>query len=298
MTDAWEAMADVWLDGTPSRLWRAHSDAVNVRLLEAWLPGDLGTVLKTDLFDEAVASGLAGALVPRATRVTGVDVNERVVEAAARRAPAVSALVADVRALPFEDGAFDTVVSNSTLDHFDEPGEIDAALCELVRVLAPDGRLLVTLDNPRNPVVALGKVLRGHGLNRVWTLAGAHAARVGLAPYHVGATLGRAALVDAVTAAGLEVIRSGTLVHAPRLAAVLAGSVVEQRLGDVSARRFSAWLDACESVGRLPTRSLTAHFVAVVARRPPAARAACDGPARAIRHEREPSPPGSTMAIP
>jgi SAM-dependent methyltransferase len=66
-------------------------------------------------------------------------------------------VVADVRALPFEDGRFDVVFCVSTLEHVgldnsaygidatrDENGQ-EAALRELYRVLARDGRLLVTV---------------------------------------------------------------------------------------------------------------------------------------------------------
>jgi O-antigen chain-terminating methyltransferase len=66
-------------------------------------------------------------------------------------------VVADVRDLPFEDGRFDLVLCVSTLEHIgrdnavyavdaprDEEGD-EAALRELRRILAPDGRLLVTV---------------------------------------------------------------------------------------------------------------------------------------------------------
>jgi SAM-dependent methyltransferase len=66
-------------------------------------------------------------------------------------------VLADVRALPFEDGRFDVVFCVSTLEHVgldnsaygidatrDENGQ-EAALRELYRVLARDGRLLVTV---------------------------------------------------------------------------------------------------------------------------------------------------------
>ncbi len=269
MSDSWGSMADVWLDGAPpSSLWRQHSDAVNARLVRAWLPGDLGAVLKTDLFDEVVGKGLLDDLASRAASVTGIDVNESIVAAARSRFPALIALEADVRALPFADGQFQTVVSNSTLDHFDDPAEIVVSLHELARVLAPGGRLLVTLDNPRNPVVAVGKALRRLDLNRLWARAGARAARLGLAPYYVGATLGREALAAALSSSGLAVMRTGHLMHAPRLAAVVLGSVVEQRLGDAAQERFAGALRACEGLGRLPTRSVSGHFVAALAERP------------------------------
>ena len=71
--------------------------------------------------------------------------------------PGVRAVVADLRNLPLEDGSFDLALCISTIEHvgFDntvygidvEPDEngIAAALGELRRVLAPDGRLVVTV---------------------------------------------------------------------------------------------------------------------------------------------------------
>jgi SAM-dependent methyltransferase len=71
---------------------------------------------------------------------------------------------ADLRELPFEDAAFDVVVSVSTLEHVgmdnsaygsDEPRsadpdrELDRALAELRRVVRPGGRLLITLPYGR-----------------------------------------------------------------------------------------------------------------------------------------------------
>jgi SAM-dependent methyltransferase len=66
-------------------------------------------------------------------------------------------VVADVRDLPFEEGRFDLALCVSTLEHVgrdnavyavvaprDDDGD-EAALRELRRVLAPDGRLLVTV---------------------------------------------------------------------------------------------------------------------------------------------------------
>jgi SAM-dependent methyltransferase len=59
----------------------------------------------------------------------------------------------DVRKLEFADGWFDLIFSNSTLDHFATRAEIVESIAGFARLLAPGGYLLITLDNPQNPVV-------------------------------------------------------------------------------------------------------------------------------------------------
>ncbi len=93
---------------------------------------------------------LAGLVALGAAELTGVDLAEAEV-------PGLRAVVADVRTLPFDDGAFDLVLCISTLEHVgrdngvyavdglrDEHGD-EAALRELRRVLAKEGRLLVSV---------------------------------------------------------------------------------------------------------------------------------------------------------
>jgi ubiquinone/menaquinone biosynthesis C-methylase UbiE len=80
--------------------------------------------------------------------LTGVDLSADMVAAARRNLAAVgppadggrSVEVADVIALPFEDGAFDLVISSFSLHHWDHP---DRAVGELARVLRPGGRLCI-----------------------------------------------------------------------------------------------------------------------------------------------------------
>jgi SAM-dependent methyltransferase len=218
-------------------------------------------VLKTDVFDEAVGEGLYPPLAARAREVVVVDVSEPLLAAARRRYPALRAVRADVRALPFADGEFDAIVSNSTLDHFRSTDEIVRALRELRRVLRPGGRLLLTLDNPANPFVALTKLLPRGLLNRLWLGRGG-GARLGLVPYYVGATLGIRRLRRLLPQLGFDVEETAAIVHAPRPLAVVVG----ERLGRASPPadgRFLAALMAFEQLARLPTRFLTAHFVAV-----------------------------------
>ena len=257
-TEVWEEVAASWEHEPGANAVRAYSDAVNVALLERWLPERIGTVLKTDLFDEATADGLVGLLLARAERVVGIDVAPSIVQAAGVRNPGLEAAVADVQELPFDDGSIDVVVSNSTLDHFGSLAEIDRALLELARVLRPGGLLIVTLDNDANPVVWLR--------NR---MPRALLRRSGLVPYPVGRTLSPSGLRDAVERAGFAVDRTAVIAHVPRLAVRLLGLRSSRLLG-------------AERAGMAPTRALTGQFAAVRARarrgttavrpRPPARR--------------------------
>jgi 2-polyprenyl-3-methyl-5-hydroxy-6-metoxy-1,4-benzoquinol methylase len=62
----------------------------------------------------------------------------------ARSATEAAFLVADVQRLPFDDATFDLVCSFETLEHVPAP---TVGLGELVRVIRPGGRLIVTTPN-------------------------------------------------------------------------------------------------------------------------------------------------------
>jgi SAM-dependent methyltransferase len=107
-------------------------------------PGDRVLDVGTANAEPAYVAALAG----RAREVTGVDLAEADI-------PGIRTVVADVRDLPFEDGAFDLVLCVSTLEHVGrdnrvygaaqeaDPHGIGDALDELRRVVA--GRLVVTV---------------------------------------------------------------------------------------------------------------------------------------------------------
>ena len=80
----WESAIADWPRTRGHRLLRAYADELNARLAETWLvkgprPRRL---LKTDLFDEAVGSGLYPCLRELADEVHGIDVSDAVVAAA------------------------------------------------------------------------------------------------------------------------------------------------------------------------------------------------------------------------
>lgn len=94
-----------------------------------------------------VGCGTGGLLVAAARtgrQVVGVDIASRWLQVARRRLDDhgldVPLYAACAERLPWSDASFDCVVSDSVLEHLDEPG---VALTEWQRVLKPGGRLLV-----------------------------------------------------------------------------------------------------------------------------------------------------------
>ena len=88
---------------------------------------------------------VARDLVQRGHTVVGLDASPTLVAMAAAADPGGRYLLGDAAALPFADGAFDTVVAyNSLMDVADMP----AAVGEASRVLAPGGRLCVCVTHP------------------------------------------------------------------------------------------------------------------------------------------------------
>ena len=231
----WDEIAS--LDDQLPGGWRRQARAEHLDLLTGWVGDPRGRWLKTDLYEERDEDR---ALLPRLGSATwvGTDLSPEV----ARRAGGRSA-AGDVRRLPFGDAVFDGVLSTSTLDHFDDVGEIERSLAELRRVLRPGGALVLTLDNPRNPLIRLRNALP-RGVAR----------RTGLVPFAVGATLDHVEGRRAVEAAGFEVLDVVHLLHAPHVIGTRParwGWYERQVLP-----RFGA-------LARTRTAHLTGHYVAI-----------------------------------
>jgi ubiquinone/menaquinone biosynthesis C-methylase UbiE len=103
--------------------------------------------VRGDVLEVAVGTGLNLALYPSGTRLTGVDLSPAMLARARSRSAAIGRPIelkeADVEALPFDDGTFDTVVC--TLAMCAVPDE-RAAILEMSRMLRPGG-LLLLLDH-------------------------------------------------------------------------------------------------------------------------------------------------------
>ncbi|MFC8597160.1 class I SAM-dependent methyltransferase [Isoptericola sp. NPDC057191] len=127
--DVWSAVADGWAE-----LWGAVAAPVWGPLLTATGVGPGTRVLD-------VGCG-TGELLERAARdgaeATGVDLAPAMVRHARERVPAATVRVGAAERLPFRAGVFDVILAVNALQLVEDAG---AALAELVRVLAPGGRV-------------------------------------------------------------------------------------------------------------------------------------------------------------
>jgi SAM-dependent methyltransferase len=109
------------------------------------------------VLDLACGTGNAALLAARqGARASGLDSSPRLIEVARRRAAAaeveVTFRVGDMQVLPFEDGAFDLVLSVFGLIFAEDPR---AAFAELARVLRPGGRALIAVWVPAGAIDAM-----------------------------------------------------------------------------------------------------------------------------------------------
>ena len=147
------------------------------------------------VLDLATGTGNAALCAARAgAEVTGVDTASRLIDVARRRAALANLdaafLVADVQSLPFADCSFDVVLSVFGLIF---AADAELAFAEMVRVLAADGRAVVSVWIPAGPIDAMvgvfARAMAGaggsrpprfswHDLDAVRALARAHGAEL------------------------------------------------------------------------------------------------------------------------
>lgn len=257
-TDYWETLFQSGAALTEAGSWRQVCDQLYRDQIAQWV-GDFQTerALKTDLYDESFGLGLVPDLFRNAQEVSGVDISGAIVSRAAENHPGLTAMVGDVRDLPFDEGTFGFVLSNSTLDHFDTEADIHAALRDLYRVMAPGGLMYISLDNPANPVLALRRILPFKLLNRL-----------GLMPYFCGATLGAGPLKAALEAVGFQVRRTGFLMHVQRVLAVQICRLADWLRMPALTRTVVRATGGAEVLAHFPTARFTGHYVVALAEKP------------------------------
>lgn len=214
-------------------------------------------VLKTDLFEEAngVDQILSGLDLGQRL-VVGFDLSTETAKGG-RRVLGVNAplFVSDARRLALASDSIDLIISTSTLDHMEDPADLEQALKELYRVLRPGGRMALTLDNPWNPLYPL--------LRFVCYLPGA--------PFGMGCTLSRRGLDRGLRKIGFLPTAWRPILHNPRVVSTLYFMMLRRLLPENGADLWIARsLKLFDHLERLPTRWLTGCFVAVCATKPEA----------------------------
>jgi len=113
-----------------------------------------GVEAGTRVLDVGTGPGVvARAAAARGARVTAVDAEPSMAEAAARNVPGLDVRVAVLPDLPLPDGAFDAVTGNFVINAVGDP---PAALAALHRVLRRGGRLALTCwSYPPSPAVGI-----------------------------------------------------------------------------------------------------------------------------------------------
>jgi SAM-dependent methyltransferase len=152
------------------------------------------------LLDAGCGAGLAALLASlRGASVSALDASPGLLAVARARLPEADVREGDLEALPFDDGSFDAVVAVNSVFY---AADMAAALRELVRVVRPGGRVVVTAWGPPERCEFLAAVLPAIGPLLPPPPPGAP----GGGP---GALAAPGALASALTQAGLRVVEQG-----------------------------------------------------------------------------------------
>jgi SAM-dependent methyltransferase len=144
---------------TDHESWQVSGDAAEVyekcfvpAIFGRWAPQiaeAAGVALEDRVLDVGCGTGVlareAADRVADESQVTGLDLNEGMLAVARRLRPGIDWRQGDATELPFPAESYDVVMSQFALMYV--PDRI-AAISEMMRVLAPDGRLAVAVWGP------------------------------------------------------------------------------------------------------------------------------------------------------
>ena len=250
----WDAVAAKTLEAKPLQIWRAYMRRVYLDLVQSWLPGDSSALrLKTDLFEEAVSAH--HLLADLGQHSIGIDTSLVAVRSAHNRllkeGVSCSLIVGDLRQLPLRSRSVNQILSGSSLDHFSCKTDITRSLVELAQVLTDGGLLVITFDNPHNPIVWIRNQLPFRWLNRS-----------GLVPYYVGSTLNSEEARCELEAVGLTVTHEAVVGHAPRALAIALVGLAERFGCEWLETLVARLLYRSEALVRWPTRYRSGYYLA------------------------------------
>jgi len=240
--EAWERVASSLEDFSRARS-TLYYRRCEIALIQRWLGPLAGRrILKLDLWNEAYNTRILHWMAAQGAAVVALDgsgvVTARAQESSRQAGIEPGLLRADIRDLPFADGAFDLAYTMGTIEHI---AEYRQALGELRRVLRPGGRAIVGVPHRWN-------VFLRPLLVNVLSAFGAY-------PYAPEKSFGAAELRRDLRGAGFRVLDRGGLLVAPGLLRMLdillhtRGSALERLAGTLAAP-FEALEERWEWTGR------------------------------------------------
>ena|SRR5918996_266735 len=191
LRDAWETRALDWVR------W-ARSPELDDDFWHFHLPEFLGFVPAPGRLTVDVGCGegrLGRVLTSSGHRVVGFDASVTSVRAAATHPEGHPVAVADAVRLPLPDDAADLAIAFMSLHDFDD---VRAAVAEVARVLAPDGRFCVALLHP----VVSARMVDGYAAEQRYSFT---VERAGLEMTYEGTHRPLATYFDALETAGFVV---------------------------------------------------------------------------------------------
>ena len=256
----WNRIGKEYQDCRREHLLRIHMKNIYQNLLDRWtICSDNCLAIKTDLFDEAIGPDYLMSLAKKKYgKALGIDISFDIASAAMKRMKSDAAqnhvVLCDVRQMSFKDSSFDPVISPSTLDHFEHKTDIVISLKEIFRVMRPNGSLVITMDNPFNPIVFV-RNLMPYRLMKM----------LGIIPFRMGVTVSISELKQMLECVGFTVQDHTAIVHTPRILAIRLGQILDkignQRIKGV----FFRIMEIIERLEYFPTRYFTGYFIAVKA---------------------------------
>jgi len=230
-------------------------------LINRWLKKSTdGMGFKTDLHDEALnADYVHNLFKDKCKNVVGSDISYEIASVAKNKIDSSRIVkgyvaVSDIRTSAFKSCSFNWIFSNSTLDHFNEKKQIYKGLKELYRLLNKNGVLVITMDNPTNPLILIRNYLP-HRLMQLF----------GFIPFKMGVTLSTYELIKYLESVGFSIQERTAIVHSPRLLSLRIGQILYKIGNKKLITFFLNFFKIFENLQKLPLRYFTGHFIAVKA---------------------------------